>query len=304
MSFYGIDHPNHSKPQLSCPRRAEPSGTVVVHTAEGALDAIAPDHGAENVANYLTQRTDAGSYHTIVDSDSVVRFAPPGCETWHIAVGHLNWDGWGISFACRTTDWGGPGKTTTEKLRDGLTTWDEHALALAAGEIAVYARWWASLKPDRDPMAVARHIAGGDAHARTPGLVGHGEAQPADRTDPFGGNPLEPQLWARLVHLVRDQLQPTTEDDMTPEQSAKLDAIHAALFDDSTGGGLITRVTDINRDTRIGLRSFWDPKARKPGDPKKRPVDRINGLVALARLCIPTHNQTRAAQVDAGDIDD
>ncbi len=227
MSYYGIEHPNPVYPQMRCPRREVLTGAVGVHTSEGALDAIAPDSGAENVAGYLTIRTDPGSYGSICDSDTTVRYAPYECETFSIAVNGLNRRTFNIAFACRTTDWGGPGKNAADKIRDGLTAWDHAALKRGAVEIAAFAEHWGA-RTGRDPMLVARKIGRGEVLGGVPGIFGHGDVQPGDRTDPFGGNPLEPVLWAQLVHYTIQELQPP-EDEMSPEQEAKMDALAVAV---------------------------------------------------------------------------
>ncbi len=103
---------------------------------------------------------------------------------------------------------------------------------------------------------------------------------------------------------------PPEDPDMAfgPDEAALLQkiadesaAVHNAVF---APNGITDRVTRIERDTRLGLRRFWDKSSRRDDDPRKTPVDRINGLVKLVKLCVPTPNAARAAQVDAGDIDD
>ena len=49
--------------QYRDPRRAAPSGVIVVHTAENVMDAVGSDTGAENVARFIQTRADPGSYH-------------------------------------------------------------------------------------------------------------------------------------------------------------------------------------------------------------------------------------------------
>jgi len=105
-----IDNPNPYYTQTRYPRRRPLSGTVGVHTAESVLDRIAPDTGGENVDGYCHIRKDAGCYHVIVDSDSVIHCVPDDHETWHIGeggynAGSMNWYAWGISAACLSVEW-------------------------------------------------------------------------------------------------------------------------------------------------------------------------------------------------------
>ena len=87
-------------------RRADPTGCIVVHTAENMLDLIGPDAGAENVARFITNRTDAaGSYHGIGDRDSTVWLVPFDAEAFHDR--HSNRWSIGLSLAMRAADWPG-----------------------------------------------------------------------------------------------------------------------------------------------------------------------------------------------------
>ena len=217
MTYYGLEHPNPNKPQFRSDRREAISGCVPVHTVESQIDVHPPDNGAENTAAYLSSRTTYGSYHCIVDADTAIDYAPPSYETWHVAADHHNWHAWGIAFACAATDWG------------KHPAWDEAALNIAAVKIADFAIWWATnIKGDsREAFLVARKINRSDALARRAGICLHGELQPADRTDAWLNHPDAEQLTKRLVDkvaaVIRERLHP--EDEMTPAQEAKLDAV-------------------------------------------------------------------------------
>lgn len=186
-SFFGIDHPNRRSPQIGNPRRGgtSPSGTIVIHTAECAADLVGPDTSAEGVANYLTNRTTPGSYHRIVDSDSTVKYAPLGYETWHCRFTN-RWS-IGISFAVQAHMWDKyPPSFVTEILRQGART-----TADAIRDLKTY--WGVDV-----PLA---RITREQALARRPGFIGHGETDPSRRSDPGPGFP-----WARFLDMVRAEL--------------------------------------------------------------------------------------------------
>jgi hypothetical protein len=167
--FYLLDHPNRY-PQTR-PRNAwgwsRPTGLVTVHVAVSALDAIAPDTGAENVAAFIANRGDAGGYHVLVDSDSVVHMAPDGLMTWHTAAGNLNGPGWGISAACRPDDW------------NPNDPWTQKTIALMGREIRAF---WE--RQGIDVHSAARWLSAAEGlNGRIPGVVHHGVVQPGDRFD-------------------------------------------------------------------------------------------------------------------------
>lgn len=195
--FYGLDHPNRRSPQIGNPRRGgtSPSGTIVIHTAECAADLVGEDTSAEGVARYLTERTTPGSYHRIVDSDSVVKYAPLGYETWHCRFTN-RWS-IGISFAVQAHMWAHyPPEFVTAILRQGART-----TAAAIRDLKTY--WGIDV-----PLA---RISREQALARRPGFIGHGETDPTRRSDPGPAFP-----WARFLDMVRAELTGTPTTSPTP----------------------------------------------------------------------------------------
>lgn len=190
--------------QSRCPRRDRLSGVVVVHTTEAALDAIAPDTGAENVAAFIARRPDPGSYHVLVDTDSVVDLIVDGCEAFGTNSGD-NRHAWHIAMACRTTDL-------------DPDAWHTHVLLRAVAAEAV--EFWR--RNGFDPAA-ARWLTRSEAQAKQgPGYVNHGTLQPQDRTDAFAAHPDRVDLELLLARFTREAAgtttpQPLPEDDVTPD---------------------------------------------------------------------------------------
>lgn len=214
--FYLVDQPL-VRSQYRQPRRAQPTGAVGVHTAESIMDDVGPDTGAENVASYITRRTDPGSYHTIVDSDSAVRLVPDDAEAFSIAVDGLNRSTWNISFACATTD-----------LHPD-EAWTRSAFRIAAAEIAAYWR-----RTGIDPTAAIRWLTRSEVLSGRAGLFHHGTVQPASRHDAFTRNPHRARLEALLcAEIAAHHRQPvTTPEDphMSAEDVAQLKAHIDAKF--------------------------------------------------------------------------
>ncbi len=196
--YYLLEHPNpncidrgdgqyHGYMQM----QAQPA-LITVHTTESFADLIAPDTGAEAVANYFATTATPASYHTIVDSDSTVDCLPAGLDgttphtafhCWNRNTGNL-----GISFAMRATEW----QTVTEE-------WKTSALNRAADTVAAWCRRW---------DIPARKITLAEADAGMAGISGHGILQPEDRTDPGAATVFAPSLfpWDRFLGMVNERL--------------------------------------------------------------------------------------------------
>lgn len=188
MAVYLKDHPPVRR-QYREPRREDPSGVIAVHTAENTPDWVAFDGGAEAVARFIQSRTDAGSYHTLADSDSRIRMVEFDDEAFHDATG-TNPHSFGISAATRADVW----PLAPQAWRDGCV----EQMAQGAAE---YARWVKSnysivIPPDR--------ITEDEARARVPGFVSHAQLDPGRRTDPGKDFPWS-QFLARFKELTAPQ---------------------------------------------------------------------------------------------------
>lgn len=184
--FYLLDHRNRVQ-QFGEKRRGgeDPSGTIVIHSAENVADLIGADLGAESVARYCTTRSDYGSYHRLVDADSIIKMAPLGYEAWQCTK--TNPWSIGISMAVRAGDWKKYGAAyTTAVLRN--------AAKAAADAVRDLKKYWGIDVP-------ITHISGAEARAKKPGFVAHGETDPARRTDP--GADFD---WPRFLRMVREEL--------------------------------------------------------------------------------------------------
>lgn len=188
-----------ARTQYRSPRRGRPTGLVVVHTAESALDVVGEDSGAEDVARFIRSRTDPGSYHDVADSDSVVQLVEYGDEAFQDGTGS-NPFALSISFACRAADW----PRMTPARRAGF---------LAQGA-AAFARQQAWLAANAHPLTPLRRVSRAASAGGAAGFISHAERDPARRTDPGPDFP-----WAEwFAACARAAGQIIEEDDMTPEQ--------------------------------------------------------------------------------------
>lgn len=168
MTAYLIANPP-ARSQYRLPRRSEPTGAIVVHTAESMIDVTGPDGGAEAVARFIQRRADPGSYHAIADSDSWLQVVPYEAEAFGEGTGGNRW-ALHLSFACRATDW----RTMDDRRRMDM-------LDQGVDAAADMARW---LQAEHGVTVPAVHITPTAYRSGRAGFVGHGELDPGRRTDP------------------------------------------------------------------------------------------------------------------------
>jgi peptidoglycan hydrolase-like protein with peptidoglycan-binding domain len=159
MSFYLIDNPPASR-QFHTSRNSAISGGVVIHTTEGA----GGDTAAENTAAFIARRSDPGSYHMIVDTDSSVAMMPDAYTAFGVSAPGFNSTCWMIAIAARSADLN-PDDPRTHAEIDRM-----------GAEIVGF---WQRNNID---IAAASQFIGDDVKIR-PGLAHHGDVQPADRSD-------------------------------------------------------------------------------------------------------------------------
>jgi hypothetical protein len=192
MPTYLETHPPKVR-QFRRPRRVTPSGLIVVHTAESALDMIGEDSGAEDVARFIANRSDYGSYHTLADTDSTVRLVPFDAEAFGDGTGS-NPFAIHISFACKAVGWAG----MSPERRAAMI----HQGALAAAEAA---KW---LRREHGVTVPVFRISRADSERRLPGFISHADRDPARRSDPGAAFPWD-AFFAEYVALMRPSTKPT-----------------------------------------------------------------------------------------------
>lgn len=169
MGVYLEDNPP-ARSQYRLHRRAQVTGAIVVHTAENNPDLVLPDGGAEGVASFISRRTDAaGSYHSVVDSDSIVRVGEYEWEMFHEGTGGNRWS-LGLSFACRASQW-----------PDLPSAWVVGAVRNGAQEAANMAAW---VKETTGITVPNRRLTPEQYRSGEAGFIGHGELDPDRRSDP------------------------------------------------------------------------------------------------------------------------
>jgi hypothetical protein len=167
MTFYLLDHKQPNTQQWGYPRRgASLSGTCIIHTAECAMDFDGADSSAENCASFINGRFDYGSYHTLVDSDSIIEMIPYEYEAWQDS--ETNPWAVGLSCAVQADNW----HLIPADRRDGIY----RNLAWAAADFVTYM----ATKGITVPL---RRITGAQARAKVPGFCAHGDSG-VDRHDP------------------------------------------------------------------------------------------------------------------------
>lgn len=169
MGYYLLDNPSPGYPQYANPRRAgqKPTGTIIVHTAENAMDLSGPDDSAENCANFIRFRNDYGSYHRLVDYDSIIKMVPFSYEAWQDS--ETNGWGIGISAAVQAARWLDIPAARRDKIYRNL--------AKAGAEAVRY------MKSEHGITVPIKRITGAQARAKKPGFAAHGDSG-ISRSDP------------------------------------------------------------------------------------------------------------------------
>lgn len=173
MTAYLVAH-RPARAQYRRPRRARPTGLTVVHTAESVMDSVGSDTGAENVAAFIRGRSDPGSYHDLVDSDSIIQLVPYESEAYQDGTGS-NPYALSISFALRAADW----PRLSAAKRAGF---------LEQGAIA-FARQQAWLAAHDYPTTPLRRVTKAESDRGMAGFIAHGTRDPGRRTDPGAAFP-------------------------------------------------------------------------------------------------------------------
>lgn len=157
---YLLDY-NPGTPQYTYPRRGgdQLSGTCIVHTAECAMDLDGDDQSAEVCASFIANRADYGSYHRLVDSDSIIDMVPFEYEAWQDSETN-NW-AVGISAAVQAGRW----NEIPAERRDRIY----RNMGAAAAE---FVRHMAG----KGVTVPLRRISGAEARNRVPGFCAHGDS--------------------------------------------------------------------------------------------------------------------------------
>lgn len=189
MGAYLIDHPPRISQFSSRTnwRPSRPTGLIVLHTAESVMDTVGPDTGAEAVAEFIRNRTSYGSYHDLVDSDSVITLVPYELGAYQDGTGS-NGMALSISFACATTDWR---RMSPEKRQSFLRQ---------GARAFVQQQAW--LKAHGYPTTPLRLLTKAQSDAGLSGFIYHGTRDPGRRTDP-GVNPPDVFPWNEWVDQCR-----------------------------------------------------------------------------------------------------
>lgn len=132
----------------------------MIHTTEGS----GGDTAAENTAGFIARRSDPGSYHMIVDTDSSVAMMPDGYTAFGVATPGFNSSCWMIAIAAISSD------------LDASNPLTQSEIDRMGSEIVAF---W---KRNNIDIAAASQFIGVDVKNR-PGLAHHGDVQPADRSD-------------------------------------------------------------------------------------------------------------------------
>jgi len=191
--IYLEDNPPR-RDQFRSGRREPVRSVIVVHTAESGTDRFGADPRAENVARFIRDRADAGSYHLIGDADSIVQLVRFENEAFQDGSGSNPW-AIGISLAMNAADWGGLSTSRRAQFTD-----------TAAQMASIAARWLT----DRGlPLPEARHLTKTQSElSGASGFISHARRDPTRRSDPGAGFPWSDFFQRYLQYVSNGGLGP------------------------------------------------------------------------------------------------
>lgn len=209
MGYYLLDNPPRS-PQFYPSRSNAPTYAVGVHTSEGPTG----PGSARNLARFISQRSDPGSYHAIVDCDETIVMVPPDYTTFSVAASGYNSRTWHICLAGRSADLS-PDDPNTQAM-----------IARAGEAIRVL---WTLLGID---IQSNLEWVGSDALNRA-GLFCHGDVQPWDRSDAWSRHPDRAVLDQQLLNAIAAgaPVPPAPPVPPTPIQTTEADMFHLKNVD-------------------------------------------------------------------------
>ncbi len=189
---------------------------IVVHTAEGGTYTVGADPKAENVANFIRNRSDAGSYHVLGDSDSIIQLVRFENEAYQDGTGSNRW-AIGISLSMNSADW----PNLTAARRSAFTT--------TAAEMAVIAARWLGDRGLAFPEARLLTKSQSDA-PNASGFISHARRDPARRSDPGAQFP-----WTEFFRMYRQLLSNGSLEPTPEELTRELQALVGATPDGIIG---------------------------------------------------------------------
>ncbi|QPX62576.1 endolysin [Arthrobacter phage Wollypog] len=200
--FYLLDNPQPHTQQWGYPRRgAKLTGTCIIHTAECAIDYEGADTAAEGTAVFIRNRSDYGSYHDLVDSDSIIEMVPFEYEAWQDS--ETNPWAVGISAAVTANDW----LTIPVARRNKIY----RNMAWCAADFVKY------MKEAYNITVPLRRITGAQARAGVPGFCAHGDSG-ISRYDP--GPDFD---WALFFRYTQEALNGTVAAQASATAKKELD---------------------------------------------------------------------------------
>lgn len=233
--IYLEDNPP-ARSQFRVGRRDPVKSVIVVHTAESGTDRAGADTKAEGVASFIQRRADAGSYHLIGDSDSIIQLIRFDNEAFHDRTGSNRWS-IGISLAMNAADWSG----LTASRRDELVT--------TAGQMAAIAARWMR---DRnlalpEPRLLTRTESD---RAGASGFISHARRDPGRRTDPGAAFP-----WTDFFQKYQQAL---SDGGFEPDRDTLIRQLQTLVG--TTPDGIVGPLTlaALNRNW-LGNDASWDP---------------------------------------------
>ena len=178
------------------PTRNEKIVCGVMHITAGATDYTAPDTSAEGTLAWFKQKGSNVSIHGIVDSDTVQDCLPDEYTAWH-AKGY-NSCSIGLEIGTGQVDWRkAPQAWVDATIRNAAKWW---APRIVKWKIPLVKVGKAAVDAERRKGAAAKPV----------GFIGHGDLDPANRTDPGLVRGVDTFPWALFFTYAQQEVNALT----------------------------------------------------------------------------------------------
>lgn len=178
------------------PTRNEKIVCGVMHITAGATDYNGPDTSAEGTLNWFKQKGSNVSIHGIVDSDTVQDCLPDEYTAWH-AKGY-NSCSIGLEIGTGQVDWRkAPQAWVDATIRNAAKWW---APRIVKWKIPLVKVGKAAVDAERRKGAAAKPV----------GFIGHGDLDPANRSDPGLVRGVDTFPWALFFTYAQQEVNALT----------------------------------------------------------------------------------------------
>ena len=229
--MYLLDHGQrvHWYPTRNTCQHGQGIHLIVFHTAENLPDFNPPDTGAEAIARYGATTDRSVSWHSTVDSDSIIPMLPDDHTAWHVR--DYNRCSLGVEMATKAAEW--------------VNTPPSWRLDILENCARVVADW---SKAHAIPL---RKLSKQEADQGLKGLIFHSDLDPTRRSDPGPAFPLYYVIQEAQKLLTGTPVMGAAKATLGQAQAFTDARTANAAYDSQTVRHIVSEVYRISQDEGV-----------------------------------------------------